>query len=210
MVQLTVYGDPKATCTQRVLILLEELGLKYDLKEVSLANGEHKATEHLQRQPFGKVPAIKYGEYTLFESRSILRYIADRNAEIVDLFATPDVEVWLEAESQNYNPWVSKIVAERVFKKLKNEKVDEEVVKNALEHLEKVLEVYDARLGNHKFIAGDDFSIADISHIPYTHHLIKAGFKDTFKKYPNVYSWLKRIMKREAVQRVLKNSQGSQ
>ena len=77
MVQVDVYGDARATCTQRVLILLEELDLKYDLKSVDLSKGDHKTPEFMELQPFGKVPAIKYDDRVVFESRSILRKIKD-------------------------------------------------------------------------------------------------------------------------------------
>lgn len=204
MVEITLYGDPQATCTQRVLILLEELGLKYKMEKVSLAQREQKSEEYMKLQPFGKVPALRYGERLLFESRAILRYVADRNSDIIDFFPNANVDVWLEAESQNYNPYASKIVAEKVFKKWRGEMTDERVIKEATTQLGHVLDVYEKQLEKHDYIAGNHFSIADISHIPYTHHLIKSGFKQMFKERPHVYAWLKRIMKREAVQRVLK------
>ena len=59
MVQLEVYGDPHSMCTQKILILLEELNLKYDLKKVDLLKNEQKDDEFLKINPFGKVPAVK-------------------------------------------------------------------------------------------------------------------------------------------------------
>ena len=81
MVQVDVYGDLRATCTQRVIVLLEELDLKYDVKQINLSKGEQKSKEFLELQPFGKVPVVKYDDRVLFESRSILRYIAKNNTE---------------------------------------------------------------------------------------------------------------------------------
>jgi glutathione S-transferase len=203
MVQVDVYGDARATCTQRVLILLEELDLKYDIKNISLANGDHKKPEFLELQPFGKVPALKYDDRVLFESRSILRYIAKNNTDINDFLGGTDVDIWLEVESQNYNPPVSRIVYEKVFKKWRGEKPDIDVIKQSVEELERVLDVYEKRLETVPYIGGEEFSIADISHIPYTNHLLKCGYKELFKKRPNVYRWLKRIVKRDSVQYVL-------
>jgi glutathione S-transferase len=203
MVQVDVYGDARATCTQRVLILLEELDLKYDLKTVNLSKGEHKKPEFMELQPFGKVPAIKYDDRVVFESRSILRYIAKNNVEIKDFLGGTDVDIWLEVESQNYNPAVSSIVNEKLFKKWRGERPDMDVVKRSVEDLERVLDVYEKRLATVPFIAGEEFSIADISHIPYTNYIIKCGYKDLYKKRPNVYKWLKRIIKRESVQFLL-------
>lgn len=210
MVQVDVYGDLRATCTQRVLILLEELDLKYDVKTVDLFKGDHKKPEFLELQPFGKVPALKYDDRVLFESRSILRYIAKNNIDIKDLLGGTDVDIWLEVESQNYNPPVSSIIREKVFKKWRGEKPDMDVVKRSVEELEGVLDVYEKRLSSVPYIGGEEFSIADISHIPYTNHLLKCGYKELFKKRPNVYKWLKRIMKRDSVQYLLNNSEDKQ
>jgi glutathione S-transferase len=211
MVQVDVYGDARATCTQRVLILLEELDLKYDVKSVDLSKGEHKTPEFMELQPFGKVPAIKYDDRVVFESRSILRYIAKNNVEIKDFLGGTDVDIWLEVESQNYNPPISRIVNEKLFKKWRGERADLEVIKSSVEELERVLDVYERRLATVPYIAGEEFSIADISHIPYTNYLLKCGYKDLYKKRPNVYKWLKRIIKRDSVQFLLKeNEQGKE
>ena len=205
MVNVEVYGDVKATCTQRVLILLEELNLKYSVKKVDLMKGEQKEPEYLKLNPFGKVPAIEYGDRTLFESRSILRYIAKNNVEIEDLLGDTDTDLWLEVESQHFNPPASKIVYEKVFKKWFDEtqKPDEDVLLESVKQLEKVLDIYEERLGNHNYISGDNYTIADISHIPYINQLLRCGYKELFKSRTNVYKWVKRIIKRENVQYVL-------
>jgi glutathione S-transferase len=205
MVNVEVYGDVKATCTQRVLILLEELNLKYSMKKVDLMKGEQKDPEYLKLNPFGKVPAIEYGDRTLFESRSILRYIAKNNLEIEDLLGDTDTDLWLEVESQHFNPPASKIVYEKVFKKWFDEtqKPDEDVLLESVKQLEKVLDIYEERLGNYNYISGDNYTIADISHIPYINQLLRCGYKDLFKSRTNVYKWVKRIIKRENVQYVL-------
>ena len=208
MVQLEVYGDPHSMCTQKILILLEELNLKYDLKKVDLLKNEQKDDEFLKINPFGKVPAVKYGSRNLFESRSILRYIAKNNVEIDDLLGDIGVDMWLEIESQSYNPLVSKIIYEKVFKKIynENEKPDEELIEKLLKELENVLDIYEARLEKVSYIGGETFSIADISHIPYTNYMLRFGYKDMYKSRPNVYKWLKRIMKRDSVKYILSNN----
>lgn len=200
MVALELYGDKQATCTQRVLILLEELNLKYTLHEVKLAQGEHKSKAFLELQPFGKVPAVKYGSKTIFESRAILRYIAKNNAETIDLCPDVQTDVWLEAEGQNFNKAAGDIAFEELWK---GSAPDKEVIDKAKTHLESILDIYDTILGQRDFIAGDIFTIADISHIPYAHCLLKCGYKSLFKSRPNVYSWLKRIIRRPAVRAVL-------
>ena len=209
MVKLTIYGNKIATCTQRVLILLEELNLKYELREIDLMKGQQKDSRYLQLQPFGKVPAIVYGDHKLFESRSILRYIAKNNTEDTDLTLndSPYVDMWLEVESQNFNPPISKFIYEKVFKRWNNPEaiIDESVLTSALEELGSVFDIYESRLSESKYIGGNSFSIADISHIPYLHMLVTSGpeYKTFLKKYPHVYKWYKRILMKDSVKEVL-------
>jgi glutathione S-transferase len=209
MVKLIVYGNKIATCTQRILILLEELNLKYELREIDLMKGQQKDSRYLMLQPFGKVPAVVYGDHKLFESRAILRYIAKHNTEDTDLTLkdSPYVDVWLEVESQNFNAPISKFIYEKVFKKWKDPEavIDEAVLTSALEELDKVFQVYEQRLSESKYIGGSSFSIADISHIPYLHMFVSSGpeYKTFLKKYPTVYKWYKRMLMKDSVKEVL-------
>lgn len=209
MVKLLVYGNKIATCTQRVLILLEELNLKYELRELDLMKGQHKDPRYLTLQPFGKVPAVVYGDYKLFESRSILRYIAKNNTDDSDLTLNdnPYVDMWLEVESQNFNPPISKYIYEKVFKKWKDPEAieDEAILTAALDELSSVFDVYEKRLSESKYIGGNAFSIADISHVPYLHMFVNIGEenKKFLKKYPHVYKWYKRMIMKDSVKEVL-------
>jgi glutathione S-transferase len=218
MVKLILYGNKLATCTQCVLILLEELNLKYELREIDLMKGQQKDQRYLQLQPFGKVPVVIYGDHKLFESRSILRYIAKNNTEDIDLTLndSPYVDMWLEVESQNFNPPISKFIYEKVFKKWKNSEaiIDEAVLNSALEDLGKVFDVYESRLSlddttqgtiKPKYIGGNSFSIADISHIPYLYMFVTSGpeYKTFLKKYPHVYKWYKRMLMKDSVKEIL-------
>lgn len=207
MVLVELYGDNRATCTLRVMILLEELKLKFKFNQVDLFKGEQKSEEYCALQPFGKVPAMKYGDRVIFESRAIMRYIALANREIEDFIPDFDAEMWLEVEGQEYNGPISKIVYEKMWK---DGGCDEAVVKEAAGQLEKVLDVYEKQLATRKYLAGDTYSIADMAHIPYTYYLIKCGYKDMLKKRPNVYNWLKDIMRRPAVKATLDSNVSKQ
>lgn len=200
MVNLTLFGNNKSPCTQRVLILLEELQLKYNLQTIDL---KKLSNSYLELQPFGKTPLIQYGDHIIYESRAILRYIAKNNVDDLDLTLGDNVNVdmWLEVESQNFNPHISKIVYEKSFAKNTNEYT----VKFELTELKKILSVYDHRLSEYKYIAGNEYSIADISHIPYINLFIKAGYKSFIKDYPYVYKWFKRLIARDAVKFILED-----
>jgi glutathione S-transferase len=203
MVKLIVYGNKISTCTQRILILLEELQLKYDFIDIDIFNGKQQSESFLN--PFGKVPVIEYGEHIIFESRSILRYIAKNNTDDSDLTLNENVNVdmWLETESQNFNPHISKIIYEKLFTKLLKKDTDEKIVETELQKFLLILSIYEQQLSKHKYIASDDFSIADISHIPCIYYFIKCGYKSTLKEFPNVYKWTKRLLSRDSTKTIL-------
>ena len=210
MVKLTLYGNKTTTCTQRVTILLEELELKYDFVDVDLTKNEQTTKEYLELNPFGNVPVIKYDTYTIFESRTILRYISKNNHDYKDLTLDDSIYVdnWLEVESQTMNPIINKIIHEKLFKKIKDPEavIDEELIKKEIEHLKKVLSIYEKRLSSSNYIGGDYFSIADISNIPHINNFVKCGYKYVLKEFPITYKWIKKIMSRESVRIVLKHA----
>lgn len=78
---LKLYGLREATCTQRVLTALAELGVTdYELIAVNLYAGEQKQPSHLAMQPFGKIPVLDDDGYLIFESRAICKYLARKYA----------------------------------------------------------------------------------------------------------------------------------
>lgn len=207
--KITIYGSKMATCTQRVLILLEELDLPYKLHEIDLASGEQKSKQFLKLNPFGKVPVLRYRESDedsdriLYESRCILRFLANKHDSETDYYPDSKCDMWLEIESQHLNPPLSKIVYEKVFKQMQGEsEVDEQLVMSALKDLDSVLRIYEDQL-NSKFISGDTFTIADIACIPYLNYFVKSQGKDYLKQYPKFYHWFKKVKSRESVKKIL-------
>jgi glutathione S-transferase len=201
--KITLFGTKLATCTQRIMILLNELDLKYNFVNVDLKKGEQKLLEFKSMQPFGKIPVLMYQETeeseekVLFESRSILRYLSNKYTKVIDLYPNVNTDIWLEAESQNYNPLASKLAYELVFKK-DNHLIDKELISKYMDELSSVLDIYNERLKYTKYIGGNTFTIADISHIPYTRLLMKSSseIKELFKSKRHVYHWWKKIISR--------------
>ena len=224
--KITIYGSKMATCTQRVLILLEELQLPYKLQEIDLASGEQHSKQFLKLNPFGKVPVLRYTEESgkessdngsykeyvdermLYEARCILRFLANKHDKETDYYPNSNCDMWLEIESQNLNSPLSKIVYEKVFKQMRGESdVNEELVKSSLLELDKVLRIYEDNLSksNFKFISGDTFTIADIACIPYLNYFVKCQGKDFLKQYPRFYHWFKKVKSRESVKKIIGN-----
>lgn len=210
--KITIYGSKMATCTQRVLILLEELQLPYKLHEIDLASGEQQSKHFLKLNPFGKVPVLRYresedsDERILYESRCILRFLSNKHDTETDYYPDSNCDMWLEIESQHLNQPLSKIVYEKVFKQMRGEsEVDEQIVELALQDLNKVLSIYEDNLNNtkSKFISGETFTIADITCIPYLNYFVRCQGKNYLKRYPKFYHWFKKVKSRESVKKIL-------
>ncbi len=74
---IQIFGG-KDTRAIRVYWMLEELGVPYESHSIDFRQGEHRSPEYLAINPAGKVPALKDGETTLFESAAILTYLAEK------------------------------------------------------------------------------------------------------------------------------------
>nr|CAD1829635.1 unnamed protein product [Ananas comosus var. bracteatus] len=205
MGKVKVYGAAMSTNVARVIVCLEEVGAEYEVVPVDFATGEHKSPAHLARNPFGQVPAFQDGELVLFESRAISRYVLRKHKSALlkdgSLKESAMVDVWLDVEAHQYNPAVSPIIYQCMFAPMFGGVCDQKVVDASLEKLKKVLDVYEARLSKHKYLAGDFVSLADLSHFPYTHYLMGTPCKSVFDAYPHVKAWWEGIVARPAVKK---------
>ncbi|CAI5467508.1 unnamed protein product [Closterium sp. Yama58-4] len=210
MAPVKVYGMNMSTCTKRVLTTLEEKAVTdYEVVTVDLAKGEHKSEEFTKKQPFGVIPYLDDGDVQVFESRAIARYIAEKNSgQGTDLLGSTLkeralVNQWLEVEAQNYNPPLSALIAEKVFKPMfGGGQPDLAKAEELKAKLSKVLDVYEAHLASSEYLAGSHFSLADLSHLPYTALLWVSGDSDLITSRPNVNKWWERISSRPAWKKI--------
>ncbi|XP_071726541.1 glutathione S-transferase F9-like [Rutidosis leptorrhynchoides] len=190
-----VYG-PAYASPKRVLLCLIEKEIEFDLIHVNLLAGENQNPEFLKLQPFGSLPVIQDGDYTLFESRAIIRYYAEKyKSQGTDLLGKTIedqglVNQWLEVESQNYHPPLNNLVLHLMFSPKFGIIRDEQLINQSEEKLGKVLDIYEDRLSKSKYLAGDFFSLADLSHIPFTNYLVNVIGKDhMIKDRKHVSAW---------------------
>lgn len=185
---LTIYGNPLSTCTRKVLMTLAETATPYEFSVVDFGKGEHKQPTHLHRQPFGQVPALDDDGFALYESRPMCRYINDKvGGKLVphDLKARAVMEQWMSVETSNFTPPAMTFIFHHVFKRPQ----ENAELEAAGKRLETALGIMDAHLGKHAWFAGDAFSLADISFMPYVEYLTMTPVKDTLEKFPHVHAW---------------------
>ncbi|OAE27295.1 hypothetical protein AXG93_1072s1000 [Marchantia polymorpha subsp. ruderalis] len=201
---MKLYGVPGSICTTRVLVTAAEKGLdKTQLQHipVDISAGDQKKPQYLAIQ----VPALQDGDLTLFESRAVIRYLADKyEGQGTPLYGSSNrdralVEQWLEVESHNFNPHISIVLNELVFTMSRGEDPDTKLVTTHYERLDRVLDVYEAHLSRQKYLAGDFFSLADLSHLPTIFYLIRVAKKpNVIFRRPHVLTWWQLISNRPA------------
>jgi glutathione S-transferase len=207
---LKLHGASYSTCTKRVLTALKETNTPYELVPVDLSKGEHKSPEFLAKQPFGQVPYLDDDGFTIFESRAIARYIAAKAGSPLlptgDLKKVAAFETAASIELANFDFYASTIAYERVFAPMRGQATNEELVKNLAAAFEGKLAGYEALLKKHKYLAGDEVTLADLYHLPYGSMLAPQGFKflEDSSKFPNVARWWKDITSRPSWQEIIK------
>ncbi|KAJ6686577.1 GLUTATHIONE S-TRANSFERASE F13 [Salix purpurea] len=206
---LKLYGSAMSTCTSRVLTCFHEKSVDFELVPVDLFAGEHKQPPFLARNPFGQIPALEDGDLTLFESRAITSYVAEKfKGTGYDLIRHENlkeaalVKVWMEVESHQYNPAIAPIVYQLLVAPLQGKSPDQSIIDASVEKLGKVLDIYEARLTGTRYLAGDFYSLADLHHLPYTYYLMKTPAASVVDERPHVKAWWEDISSRPAFKKV--------
>ncbi|XP_062088367.1 glutathione S-transferase-like [Humulus lupulus] len=211
MAPIKVYGPAYSTAAMRVMATLYEKNLDFELIPVDIIKtAEHKKEPFLSRNPFGQVPAFEDGDLKLFESRAITKYIAnqyrDQGTDL--LFRDPKEQaiesLWSEVEAHHFDPAGAKLNWELAVKpKMLGGEGDQAAIEENRAKLVRVLDVYEKRLSESKYMAGDRFSLADLHHLPTAEYLLVTNLKELFDARPRVTAWLADITARPAWKKVL-------
>lgn len=168
---MKIYGHPLSSCTRKALITAAEKGAALELVPIDLLTGEHKQPAHLARHPFGMVPVLEDGGFTLCESRAIIRYLdAVLPGEPLvphDARARARMDQWLSVDQSYVAPRLSALVGQRIVRPHLGLPTDAAVVEDAERELAGAFAVIDRALGDTRYLAGPTFSLADISLMPY-------------------------------------------
>ncbi|KAJ4972662.1 hypothetical protein NE237_005836 [Protea cynaroides] len=199
-----LYGNVYSTATLRVVATLHEKGVEFEFAPLSFGP-ELKKESYLSLNPFGQVPAYVDGDLKLFESRAITKHIAfehhGKGTELLyhDLKKMAPVSVWKEVEAHQYDPVATKLVFEQAVKPfIMKLEPDLAVVEENQKKLGQILDVYEARLSKSKYLGGDEFTLADLHHLPTLQYLQGTSTKEVFEARPHVSAWVKDILARPA------------
>eukprot|EP01117_Protostelium_nocturnum_P000127 TRINITY_DN10205_c0_g1_i1.p1 TRINITY_DN10205_c0_g1~~TRINITY_DN10205_c0_g1_i1.p1 ORF type:complete len:218 (-),score=60.00 TRINITY_DN10205_c0_g1_i1:65-718(-) len=208
--KLVVKGLGMSTCARRVFTTCEETGTPYEISPVNFATGEHKSEAYREKyQPFGVIPVLIDGDFQVYESRAICRYVAnayDREGKLypADPKTRALVDQWVDVSATNYGV-VDQLVGEAKFKPMFGRGDPDPVKVQELEG--KVKEVFGI-LDKHfakgsQYFVGNTVTIADIAFAPYTEYLVDLPqYKNLLDEFPNFKAWWTRFSSRPSWQKV--------
>ncbi len=189
------------TRSVRVLWLLEELGLDYELETLPFDPQVLNSPDYLAINPFGTVPALVDGDLTLLESGAIVQYLLARYG---DGILQPDTE---DPEFGPYLQWLHfgegtlmvpiANIATHTFKLPEDERVPREIARGK-KSLARYAAVLDKELSQRPYLAGDEFTAADIL-VGYAVLLMKL-FHVMPDGNPHLVAWFQRLKQRPAFQ----------
>jgi glutathione S-transferase len=199
---MKIYGLPSFN-VMKVLFTAEELGLDYQYVALDISKGENKTPEYLAIHPLGKLPAIEHNGNNLFESNVICRYLAslqDSSLYSGDVMQKAGIDQWVDFFTQHIGRWMSVFFWQEVVKPhFFNQDTDPGAIAEAQEFLDQQLPVIEKQLADNAYLAGSQFSIADI--VGFSYMEIHESTSCSIDAYPNIQKWYAKIKQRPAVQR---------
>ena len=196
----------------KVSILLEELGLPYEVHLVDISKDETWTPEFLSLNPNGKIPAIIDPDgpggkpLPLFESGAILVYLAERAGRFLptDPAARYETLQWVFFQMAAIGPMFGQV---GFFHKYAGSAFEDKRPRDRyVAESRRLLGVLEGRLKGRAWIMGDDYTIADIAILGWVRNLVEhygAGELVGYADFPHVAAWLARGLARPAVQRGL-------
>ena len=181
---------------KKISIMLEEIGFEYAVKKMDLSKGDQFKEDFKKISPFSKIPAIidhSNNKESVFESGAILIYLAEKSGKFYEKENKLKIDQWLMAQMGSIGPFIGQY---HFFYKF-NKGLSEVGEKRYFEMTKKVYEVLENHLSKNNYLAGENYSIADIATWPWIarHQWHDIGLKN----YNNLCDWYIRIGERPAV-----------
>lgn len=205
MSEFVVHTIPGSPFARAVMATLEEKGAPWRL--AAMNPGEHKQPAHLERQPFGRMPAVEHDGFRLYETQAILRYI-DR---VCPKPALTPTDPWLAArmdQAMSVNDWylfpgcANVIAFQRLIRPiLTGLTPDEAAIAEAMPGAHRVIAELSRLLAGQPYFAGDHLTLADLTIAPQLDFLsMTPEWGPLTHDKPQMNAWLARMQARPSMQ----------
>lgn len=185
---------------RKVSIMLEEVELPYNVNHLKLGKMEQKQDWYMELNPNGRIPTIvdhDNDDFAVFESGAILIYLAEKTGKFMpaDIKGRSTVIQWLMFQKAGIGPMQGQA---NVFFRYTDEKIQYAIDRYQKE-TRRLYEVLNTRLKENEYLAGSDYSIADISTYPWIHVHQWAGIE--VADLEHLIRWKETVGKRPALKR---------
>ncbi|MBY0371413.1 glutathione S-transferase family protein [bacterium] len=183
---------------------LEELGLPYRRETMNPLEQEHKQPKYLAINPFGKVPALKDGDFTLFESAAICTYLGDKVGKLIPTAGSREralYDQWVSYTISTFEPTAVRVIRAELFEE-KNETTVRQR-QDALDLIEPMAAALNAHFAKRSYLLGEQFTIADIQ-LASSCRIV--GHTEFAARHSNLQAYLQRCYDRPAFARASKNN----
>ncbi len=190
---MEIHADPITVNCRKVLAGLQLMGAPYKLVHVDYFKGAQKEMPYIGLNPNASVPAMRDGDFELWESNAILMYAADKTgserAYPRDLRTRADINRWLLWESSSWFPACYVYLVENCVKPLLGGAADQTVLDAHDAQFHKLAAILNARLAKHQWVAGTEYpSIADIALAAPLH--LHGWQRVPLEQYAHIRGWL--------------------
>ena len=203
MSQLKIWGRMSSINVKKVVWTAQELGLDFVRHEAGGVHGVVKTPEYVAMNPNSQIPVLQDGDYVLWESNVITRYLCAKhsmgNLYPSDLQQRFDAERWMEWQQTSCNPASRNGFWHLI--RLPAEQRDPGLVAHSNALVEPLMAMLDAHLSTSSFMVGERFTVADI---PLGCEVQRwFGLPQTREKRPHIERWFAALLARPASKGVL-------
>jgi glutathione S-transferase len=204
---MKLYGHPLSSCTRKVLCTLAEKSATAELVTIDLLAGEHHQPAYLAHHPFGVIPVLDDGGWKLYESRAIIRYLdATRPGPRLVPSAPREVarmDQWLSVDASYIAPHTRTLANQRIVRPHRGLAPEPAPIAEAEAALVRAFAVIDRALADTRHLAGDAFTLADISLAPYVAGLAMVGAEHVAADRPHLARWWAAVSERPSWRRAV-------
>ena len=198
---LKVWGRTDSSNVQKVLWCCGELGLDFNRVDLGGKFGGIKEKAYLDKNPNGLVPTLEDGNFVLWESNSIMRYLVEKYGGGRLLPSTPegraDANRWMDWQLTTLGPAIVPLFWGLV--RTPADKRDPKVINSALEKTGNAWKMVDHYLGDRPYIAGDDLTLGDIPLGVWAYRWFNLPIERS--KFANIDDWYQRLCERPPYQK---------
>ena len=202
MASIALLGLRISVYTRIARLALEEKKVDYQLQEVDIFADTGPPEEYLELNPFGTIPCLLYGDFKLYETGAICRYVDEmflgmplqpkepapraRMNQIISVF-----------DSYTYRPMVWDVYVQRIVIPGSGGRADEELIATALPTIQTALQQIDLWRGDSEFLVGDAITLADLYAYPMLRYFIETGEGEAMlASFPRLQEWLSQMQLR--------------